>query len=382
MLAFVTALTFTFAPSDGLPVRPAKSVGMSAERLAAIDRVVNRGLKAGGFPGAAVVVGRRGASVFQKGYGRLGWTPQSPAVTTGQSIYDLASLTKVVGTTMAAMILYDEGRLELDAPVSRYLPMFSGGDRDYVTVRQLLTHRSGLPAGRDLWRLARNTTDAKYIVLSTPLTCAPGSCYIYSDLGADVLGWMVESITSQGLDAFLEERVFGPLGMNDTQFRPADSLRTRIAPTEVSPPRGYPIRGEVHDENCWAFGGAAGHAGLFGTAAAAGDFARAVLGALTGSDSRIAQADMMRRFVTRAGTATGSRALGWDTMLPTSSCGTLMSPTAFGHTGFTGTTLWIDPEREIYVVFLTNRVNPTRENTAIQQIRPALHDAVIGALDA
>jgi CubicO group peptidase (beta-lactamase class C family) len=135
----------------------------------------------------------------------------------------------------------------------------------------------------------------------------------------------------------------------------------------------------VHDENCWALGGAAGHAGLFGTAEAVGDFARAVLAAFAGSNSRLAAADTIRRFAARAGVVTGSRALGWDTMLPSSSCGTKMSATAFGHTGFTGTTLWIDPERDLYVVFLTNRVNPTRENTAIQKIRPALHDAIVDA---
>jgi CubicO group peptidase (beta-lactamase class C family) len=163
-------------------------------------------------------------------------------------------------------------------------------------------------------------------------------------------------------------------------FTPPAALRGSIAPTEHDRWRGRRLIGEVHDENCWALGGAAGHAGLFGTAPAVGDFARAVLTALTGADTRIASAETLRRFVTRAGAATGSRALGWDTMLPTSSCGTRMSRSAFGHTGFTGTTLWIDPEREVYVVFLTNRVNPTRENTAIQQIRPALHDAIFDEL--
>jgi CubicO group peptidase (beta-lactamase class C family) len=154
-------------------------------------------------------------------------------------------------------------------------------------------------------------------------------------------------------------------------FNPPSGLRASIAPTEHDPWRGRCLIGEVHDENCWALGGAAGHAGLFGTAAAVGDFARVMLGALNGSDSRLATPRTARPFVTRAGVP-GSRALGWDTMLPTSSCGTKMSASAFGHTGFTGTTLWIDPERGIYVVFLTNRVNPTRENTAIQRVRPAL----------
>ena len=383
MLAFVTALTIVFAPSDGLPVRPAKSVGMSAARLAAIDRVVNRGLKAGGFPGAAVVIGRRGASVFDKGYGRLGWTAQSTAVTTNRTIYDLASLTKVVGTTMAAMILYDEGRLDLDAPVARYLPVFSGGDKDLVTVRHLLTHRSGLPAGRDLWRLARNTTDAKYIVLSTPLTCPPGQCYIYSDLGADVLGWTIESITSQGLDAFLQERVFGPLGMNDTQFRPTDSLKVRIAPTEVSPPRGYPIRGEVHDENAWALGGVAGHAGLFSTAADLSIFAQMMLNKGEYNGVRIVSDSTVDLFTRRAA---GTRALGWDTADGDGGSGEFLSARAYGHTGYTGTSIWIDPDREMFVILLTNRVHAARARRpakVISDVRADLADAAaVAVVDA
>src|SRR5512147_1768259 len=176
---------------------------MSSERLAAIDRVVQRGVNGGGYPGAAVVIGRRGYAVFQKGFGHLGWTSDSPRVSAEQSIYDLASLTKVVGTTTAAMILYDEGRLDLDAPVSRYIPEFSGGLKDSVTIRHLLTHRSGLPAGRELWRSTSSPFEAKNAVLSTPLICRPGLCYLYSDLGADVMGWVIEAIAGQGLDTFL-----------------------------------------------------------------------------------------------------------------------------------------------------------------------------------
>ena len=263
MFATLTALAIAFAPSDGLPARPAASVGMSADRLETIDRLVRRGITAGGYPGASVIIGRRGYSVFEKGYGRLGWTSGNAAVVPDESIYDLASLTKVVGTATAAMILYDEGRLELDAPVSRYLPSFSGGDKDNVTVRQLLTHTSGLPAGRDLRRLANGAWEARTLVMSAPLACRPGACQIYSDLGADVLGFTIEAIAGQGLDSFLMERVFTPLGMNDTHFRPDLAQRDRIAPTEVSSPRGYPLRGEVHDETAWALGGVAGHAGLF-----------------------------------------------------------------------------------------------------------------------
>ncbi len=357
---------------------------MSAARLAAIDRVVNRGLKAGGFPGAAVVVGRRGAAVFEKGFGHLGWTANSPAVTADRTIYDLASLTKVVGTTMAAMILFDEGRLDLDAPVMRYLPQFTGGQKDLVTIRQLLTHRSGLPAGRELWRLADNPQQAKDIVLSTPLTARPGDRYLYSDLGADVLGWTIEAITGQGLDSFLEERVFGPLGMNDTFFRPADSLRKRIAPTEVSPPRGYPIQGEVHDENAYALGGVAGHAGLFSTAADLSIFAQMMLNKGEYEGVRIVSDSVVDLFTRQQ--PGGTRALGWDTAEDGAGSGDYLSADSFGHTGYTGTSMWIDPDRELFVILLTNRVHAARARRpakVIADVRNDLADAAaVAVVDA
>src|SRR5581483_2852030 len=202
-----------------------RAVGMSSERLAKIDHVVERGISAGGYPGAAVVVGRRGAAVMEKGFGKLSWEKGSTAVSAEHTIYDLASLTKVVGTTTALMVLYDQGKIRLDDPVSKYVPAFSGGAKDQVTLRMLLEHRSGLPAGRDLWRIARTPTEARDAVISTPLVCAPDQCYEYSDLGADMLGFVVEAASGEPLDTFLQENVFGPLGMTDTGFRPADSLR-------------------------------------------------------------------------------------------------------------------------------------------------------------
>lgn len=377
MLATLSALAIAFAPSDGLPARPAATVGMSKERLETIDRVVRRGITAGGYPGASVIVGRRGYSVFEKGYGRLGWTSGSAAVVPDESIYDLASLTKVVGTATAAMILYDEGRLDLDAPVSRYLPAFSGGNKDLVTMRQLLTHTSGLPAGRDLRRLASSAMEARSIVTSTPLVCQPGACQVYSDLGADVLGFAVEAIAGQGLDAFLEERVFAPLGMTDTRFRPAVSLRDRIAPTEVSAPRGYPLQGEVHDENAWALGGVAGHAGLFSTATDLSLFAQMMLNRGTYAGVRIVSDTAVARFTQRT---VGTRALGWDTSDRDGTAGVHMGERAYGHTGFTGTSLWIDPDRDLFVILLTNRVHAPRARRparVIADVRADLADAAV-----
>lgn len=361
--------------TDKLPVRRPIEVGMSAERLANIDRVVRRGLSAGGYPGASVVVGRRGAVALQRGYGRLGWTTNSPAVSPDQTIYDLASLTKVVATTTAAMILYDEGRLELDEPVVTYLPAFSGGAKDYVTVRQLLTHHSGLPAGKQLWRLALNREQARKIVLETPLACHPGSCFVYSDLGADVLGWVIEEIAGQSLDVFLNERLFEPLGMGDTFFNPSLNLQSRIAPTEVSPPRGYPLKGEVHDENAFALGGVAGHAGLFSTASDLAVFAEMMLNGGVYEGVRIVSDSTVARFTSRTA---GTRALGWDTADGDGGSGEYLSSRAYGHTGYTGTSIWIDPDRDMFVILLTNRVHAARARRpakVISDVRADLADA-------
>jgi CubicO group peptidase (beta-lactamase class C family) len=377
----LTALTMTRA-GDGLPVKSPTEVGMSSSRLAAIERVVERGIKAGGYPGASVIVGRKGAAVFEKGFGRLTWSSNSIPVDAVRTIYDVASLSKVVGTTTAIMILYDENKIRLDDPIVSYIPTFGGGDKDKVTVRQLLTHTSGLPAGRDIWRIAQTPLEARALVLSTPLEGRPGAQYIYSDLGADVLGLLVEAVSGEPLDKFLTRRVFDPLGMNETMYRPSDSLRYRIAPTEVTPPRGYPLRGEVHDENAYALGGVAGHAGLFSTAADLSVFAQMMLNGGEYNGVQIVSKQTVDLFTSRA---FGHRALGWDTAEGDYGSGRYLGPTAYGHTGFTGTSLWIDPEREMFVILLTNRVHAARAlrpAKVISDVRADLSDAaVLSVLD-
>jgi CubicO group peptidase (beta-lactamase class C family) len=376
VLSLLVSLSLATANAGGgLPVKTPKAVGMSSERLAKIDHVVERGISAGGYPGAAVVIGRRGAAVWQKGFGKLGWEKTSAAVTPDRTIYDLASLTKVVGTTSALMVLYDEGKIRLDDPVSRYVPEFSGGPKDQVTVRMLLEHRSGLPAGRDLWRIAHTPDEARAAVIATPLVCEPGRCYEYSDLGADMLGFVVEAAAGERLDQFLDQKVFGPLGMTDTFFRPADSVRARVAPTEVAPPRGYPLKGEVHDENAYALGGIAGHAGLFSTAADLAVFAQMMLNGGEYNGIRIFADSTVALFTKRAA---GTRALGWDTCGGSGSCGKYLGEDAYGHTGFTGTSLWLDPDRDMFVVLLTNRVHEARAKRpakVIADVRADLADA-------
>ncbi|HWG34778.1 MAG TPA: serine hydrolase domain-containing protein [Gemmatimonadaceae bacterium] len=347
---------------------------MSAERLEAIDRVVERGIEAGGYPGAAVIVGRKGKAVLQRGFGRLAWDESSPEVSPTSTIYDLASLTKVIGTTTAIMVLFDQGRISLDAPVSRYLPEFTGGEKDLVTIRQLLTHRSGLPAGREIFKLTHDPVEARKLVLSTPLIAHPGQYYEYSDLGADVLGMVVEAVSQQPLDEFLADYVFHPLGMYQTEFRPADSLDARIAPTGTSG-GGRRERGEVNDENAYALGGVAGHAGLFSTAADLSIFAQMMLNGGTYNGVRIIADSTVQLFTTRAA---GHRALGWDTPTGSFGSGNYLSERSYGHTGFTGTSLWIDPDRDMFVILLTNRVYASRSPhpvRVIADVRSDLSDA-------
>ncbi len=317
--------------------------------------------------------------MWQRGFGTLDWTRKS-RVTADESIYDLASLTKVVATTTALMVLYDQGKVELDAPVARYLPEFTGGLKDQVTVRHLLTHRAGLSAGRELWRIASTPADARAAVIASPINCTPGACYEYSDLGADLLGFIAEAVSGENLDAFLQKTVFRKLGMTDTRYRLSETDVFRTAPTEIAPPRGYPLRGEVHDENAYALGGVAGHAGLFSTAADLSVFAQMLLDGGVYNGVRVVSDSTVQLFTRRAA---GHRALGWDTCAGGAGCGQFMSERAFGHTGFTGTSLWIDPDRQMFVVLLTNRVHAARARRpgkVIADVRNDLADAAVLAV--
>jgi CubicO group peptidase (beta-lactamase class C family) len=350
---------------------------MSATRLAKINRALERGILAGGFPGASIVVGRKGFAVWERGLGRTAWSREAPVVVPNRTVYDLASLTKVVATTTAIMILYDEGKLRLDDPVWRYVPAFAGGAKNNVTIRHLLTHRSGLPAGRDIWRIADSPWEAREAVIGSALMpgCPPGACYEYSDLGPAVLAFVAEAISGERLDKFLAKRVWSRLGMTDTYYRPPESLRSRIAPTAVTSSRGYPLQGEVHDDNAAVLGGVAGHAGLFSTVSDLSIFAQMLLNGGEYGGVRIVSDTAVDVFTTRAA---GSRALGWDTCQGDYGCGRYLSETAFGHTGFTGTSMWIDPDRDMFVILLTNRVYDARARRpakVISDVRADVADA-------
>jgi serine-type D-Ala-D-Ala carboxypeptidase len=263
----------------------------------------------------------------------MDWGFGLPTVDARNTMYDLASITKVVATSAAAIVENHRGKLKLDAPVGRYLPEFKRGDKARVTVRDLLTHRSGLPAGRSLAR-AHGSKSARRLILETPLDAPPGEQTEYSDVGADVLGFVVEAIAGERLDQFVSRTVYRRLGLRNTVFVPSRDRRSRIAPTENYPPRGYPLRGEVHDEMAFALGGVAGHAGLFATAADLAVFAQMMLNGGTYNGVRIVSDTTVARFTERTA---GSRALGWDTCIGGGSCGLYMGARAFGHTGYTGT---------------------------------------------
>ena len=352
----------------------------TAERLSAdaLRGVLMPALADSAFPGAFAVVGRHDRVLAQLGVGQLDWEP-SP-VPDEHSLWDIASLTKVVGMTTAVMQLVEQGRVDLDAPLQRYLPGWTGTHKDRVRVRDVLTHSSGLPAWRPLYKEAASAESALALVYYTPLDTVPRLRMVYSDLGAILLGQLVERVSGMSLDAYLERHVFTPLGMRSTGYRPAPSLWPRVAPTEFDPWRQRELRGEVHDENAFALGGVSGHAGLFSSGHDMARFARMLLGGGSLDGVRVVGAETIRRFTARQDSALSHRALGWETATGSNSGGHRLSARAFGHTGFTGTSIWIDPERDIFIVLLTNRVNPTRQNPRIAAVRVALADSVLGAL--
>ncbi len=326
---------------------------MSSARLAQVDRVLAAGIDAGAFPGAAVVIVRRGTVVWERGVGRLGWSRDEPPVSPTSTLYDLASITKVMATAMAVLLLHEDGALSLDDPVGRHLPEFSGSGRATITIRQLLTHQAGLPSGIRL-RQDESLRARHRHLLTAPLVAPPGGRPLYSDVGPMVLAFLVERVSGKPLDEFLRRRVYAPAGMRRTLFRPPTALHRAVAPTGSGAARGVARRAVVHDRNAQLLGGVAGHAGLFATARDVATFAQLILNGGTYGGARILSETTAAAFVSRAA---GWRALGWSTCHGGGSCGHRLGTSAFGHTGFTGTSVWVDPERELIVVLLTNWVH-------------------------
>lgn len=362
-----------YSRGDGIPrALPFPREALPRVLSDSLQHLLDRAVRDTAFPGAVAIVGRKDRVLATVSAGHLDWSA-SP-VPDERTLWDMASLTKVTATTSAIMTLVDRKLLDINAPVQRYLPDWKGTNKEQVLIRHLLTHASGLPAWRPLYKEATSPAQAMQIVLQTPLDTLPGAKMLYSDLNFILLGQVVQRITGQSLDGYVRERVFAPLQMNDTRFNPDSSLLSRIAPTEVDPWRQRHLRGEVHDENAYALGGVSGHAGLFSTAHDVARLCQAYLNGGTLDGVRIWSPETIALFTTVQDSTFSNRALGWETPTGTNSAGRVMRRPAFGHTGFTGTSIWIDPANDFFVVLLTNRVNPTRQSTKIGGVRMAVAD--------
>ena len=353
--------------------------GMRGDLNAELDSLMRVAIAAGAAPGGSLVIGRFGRLVHVAGYGRLD-TAHAARTVDENSIFDMASLTKVIATTTAAMILEEQGLLDLERTVASYLPGFDSPEKSAITVRQLLEHRGGLEAFAALYTDTRGREEYLSKINSRPARSSPGVEMVYSDWDLILLQLIIERITGQTLDQFTTEKIFAPLGMTSTMFNPDSATYwSRVAATEIDSARGGVVIGKVHDENANAIGGVAGHAGLFSSARDLAIFAQMTLNGGTYGGARIVRPETLARW-TAPQSRLSSRALGWDTPSGSSSAGRYFSPRSFGHTGFTGTSIWIDPERGLFVILLTNRVNPTRDNQRHVPLRKAVADAAQGAI--
>jgi len=341
--------------------------------------VLRSGIAQHAFPGATVAITHQGKLIAHKGLGHFTYGRCSKPVRT-YALYDLASLTKVVATTPACMLLYERGLLKLDQALIDLLPAFALDDarRRQVTPRMLLAHSSGLPAYVKLFQTAQNKDELIQQALAVPLTADPGTRAEYSDIGFILLGLAIERIVGEPLDAFCQREIFKPLELTTTFNPPRYPYRAWSPPTEDDRTfRHALIRGQVNDENAWVMGGVAAHAGCFSTAGDVSIFAQCMLQGGT----PLVQPETLAIFTQRGDFPPGtSRALGWDTPSQPSQSGKYFSSRSYGHLGYTGTSLWIDPERQLSVTLLTNRTWPDRGSQLIKQVRPAFHDAVVEAI--
>ena len=348
--------------------------------------VIQKAIGDRAFPGATLAVGYRG-KLSVHAFGNLKYDAKSPDAN-ADTMYDIASLTKVVVTTTLVEKLVEgdfPSPLNLDAPIERYLPEWSKGPqpewRHKVTVRHLMTHTSGLPPFKEYWRTSTSKQETLARIFAEPLEYEPGTKVVYSDLGIILMADIIQRLTGKPLDVLANENIFGPLGMRHSMYNPPKAIWPEIGPTEFdSQLRHRLVQGEVHDENAFAIGGVSGHAGVFSTAPDLAAFCQMLLNGGVYAHQRILKRATIVEFTVPQPLAQNTRTLGWVVPTEGSSSGHFFSSHSYGHTGFTGTTIWIDPDRQLFVVLLTNRVHPTRENHKIAEVRPAVHDAVMQAL--
>jgi uncharacterized protein YbbC (DUF1343 family)/CubicO group peptidase (beta-lactamase class C family) len=370
--SIASSVHYSAASSSFLP-------SLSADQLTPIDKVMGKMLREHGVPGAVVIVGTREKIIYRKAFGYRSLEPEKLPMTE-DTIFDLASLTKVVATTTAVMQLVEKGKLKLDAPVSLYWPAFKAPSKKKITVRQLLTHYSGLPPDLDCGHTWSGYKKALNMVIAEKPVSPPGTSYLYSDINFIVLGELIQRVSGKPLDAYCDENIFRLLGMVDTGFRPPVNLRDRTAPTEYR--KGRMLRGEVHDPTSFNMGGVAGHAGLFSTADDLSLFAQMLLNEGKYHDTHILQPSSVELMTTPQsppGKAT-VRGLGWDLEAPFAANSECLLPIgSYGHLGFTGTALWIDPVTQTYIILLTNRVHPDGRGE-VQELRSRVKTVVAEAM--
>lgn len=356
IVAVLMATPAVAAPPPRSDLAQPEEVGMNAGRLEEIDRIVAEGLKSKKMCGCVVLVGRRGKVVFLKAYGHKQIEPSRVAMTT-DTVFDLASLTKPIATATSVMILVDRGRLRLEDRVAKHVPEFGRSGKQDITVFQLLTHQGGMIPDNPLADYGDGPEKAWQRLFALKPRVPPGSKFIYSDVGYLVLGELVRRVSGKGLDEFARDEIFRPLGMSETGYLPEEPLRRRAAPTEKRD--GAWIRGEVHDPRAYLLGGVAGHAGLFSTAEDLAIYARMMLGGGRLGDVRILSPEAVAKMTRPYRISAGRRGLGWDMKTGYSSNrGRSFSSRAFGHGGFTGTVIWMDPELGLFLIFLSNRLHP------------------------
>lgn len=346
-----------------------------------VDKVVEEGIKEKAFPGAVVLVEQNGKILLNKAYGNYTYEKDSQPMDKN-TIFDLASVSKVIATTTAAMICYDRKLFSLDDKVTKYYPEFGVNGKENITIRNLLLHNAGLPPFKNFYNPLLSKEEVFKDICASKINYPVGSKMEYSDLGMITVGKIIEKVTGKTLDAFCKDEIFKPLGMHNTMYNPPRSLKDKCAPTELDNYfRKRQLQGEVHDEAASVLGGVAGHAGLFSTTGDLSKLLQMILNKGIYKGKRYIKESTVTLFTTKY-SEQSTRGLGWDTKSPSgSSAGNLMGPRSYGHTGYTGTCVWTDPDKNLIVVFLTNRVYPTRNNGKIGEVRPKLHDAVVKALE-
>lgn len=368
----LTTIVFLFISCSNAQEKQVKAFDFSG-----IDELINNAIEEKIFPGAVLFIWQNGEILHEKPYGSFTYEQDAPEVTTS-TIFDLASLTKVISTTTAVMLCVDRKLISLDDKIVSYIPEFSSNGKANITIRNLLLHNSGLPAWKKFYGRGLKKKEVLAEIFNSSLEFETGTKMVYSDLGIITLGKIIEKVSGLSLDEFSNKEIFEPLEMNSTFFNPADSIKKFCAPTEVDNYwRNKLLQGEVHDETAAMLEGVAGHAGLFSTASDLGKFMSMITNKGVYKKKRMINEETVELF-TKKQSDQSSRGLGWDTKSEKgSSAGNLFSAGSFGHTGFTGTSIWADTERNLFVVFLTNRVYPSRENTKIISFRPKLHNLII-----